>query len=219
MGDDIFGEPALLGNEDREAYRRLRAAVLFEMQPQTFFDRLEAREHIDRIWEEFRLKRTSAAIIDGTRVEALSELLSPYFKGLQPSPGLTLKQRDANLNWDEEDILEENDEALQQGEEAAENQDDEAETFEDGEEAAEYEEDETFEDDEEDLEDDGETTLRQADITMFMTATVAARGYYGADLRSRSGWLRSWNVMALPKPWCMPRRCSSRSIPSGSSIG
>src|SRR5271165_4733795 len=75
--DDIFGEPALLQGEDRERYMRLYAAVEADIQPKNFFDRLHVREQTDKIWEELRIKRSSAALIDSALVSALSNLLRP----------------------------------------------------------------------------------------------------------------------------------------------
>jgi hypothetical protein len=78
--DDIFGEPALLEGEDSKRYLALYAAVEAEIQPKNIFDQLEVRELTDKIWEELRYKRSSAALIDSAYVEALTTLLTPVDK-------------------------------------------------------------------------------------------------------------------------------------------
>jgi hypothetical protein len=77
--DDIFGEPALLEGEDSKRYLDLYAAVEAEIQPKNIFDRIEVRELTDKIWEELRYKRSSAALIDSAYVEALGILLTPVY--------------------------------------------------------------------------------------------------------------------------------------------
>jgi hypothetical protein len=78
--EEIFGEPALLEGEDRERYLRLYAAVEVDIEPKSFFDRMLVREQTDKIWEELRYKRCSAALIDSAHVEALASLLSPIYE-------------------------------------------------------------------------------------------------------------------------------------------
>ena len=78
--DDILGEPALLEGEDRKRYLGLCATVEAEIQPKNIFDRIEVRELTDKIWEELRYKRSSAALIDSAYVEALATLLTPVDK-------------------------------------------------------------------------------------------------------------------------------------------
>jgi hypothetical protein len=79
--DDLFGAPALLEGEDRERYARLFAAVESEIEPKNFFEVMQVREQTDKIWEELRYKRSSAALIDSALVEALASLLDPIFQG------------------------------------------------------------------------------------------------------------------------------------------
>ena len=74
-------KPPLLEGEDVEHYRRLCAEVTRELKPKSFSDFLNAKEQIDKIWEEQRYKRTSAALIDSARVEALAFLLGPIYQG------------------------------------------------------------------------------------------------------------------------------------------
>src|ERR1700738_3920221 len=82
--DDIFAEPALLEGEDSKRYLDLYSAVEAEIQPKNIFDRIEVRELTDKIWEELRYKRSSAALIDSAYVEALATLLTPAFSSLSP---------------------------------------------------------------------------------------------------------------------------------------
>jgi hypothetical protein len=96
--DDLFGEPALLRGEDPEIYWRLYAAVEAYIQPKDFFGRMQVREQTDKIWEELRLKRCAAALVDSARILALISLLSPILK-----PQLSLMR--AIMTPDNEGIL------------------------------------------------------------------------------------------------------------------
>jgi hypothetical protein len=78
--DDIFGEPALLESEDKQHYQRLFAAIEADIQPKSFFDRMQVREQTDKIWEELRYKRSSAALIDSVKIDALESLLDPIYR-------------------------------------------------------------------------------------------------------------------------------------------
>jgi hypothetical protein len=78
--DDLFGEPPLLEGEDKQRYLRLYAAVEADIQPKSFFDQMQVREQTDKIWEELRYKRSSAALIDSVHVEALASLLGPIYE-------------------------------------------------------------------------------------------------------------------------------------------
>jgi hypothetical protein len=78
--DDIFGEPALLQGEDKDRYLRLYAMIEADKQPKDFFDRIQVREEADKIWEELRIRRCSAALIDSTHIQALAQLLEPLQK-------------------------------------------------------------------------------------------------------------------------------------------
>jgi hypothetical protein len=71
----LFGPPALIQGEDEERYLRLRAAVVDEMKPKTVFDYINAKDQVDKLWEEQRYKRAADALIDGGMVKALEYYL------------------------------------------------------------------------------------------------------------------------------------------------
>ena len=79
--EDLFGKPPLLEGEDAERYRRLCTEVIRELKPKSFSDFINAKDQIDKIWEEQRYKRTSAALIDSAYVDALAILLGPIYQG------------------------------------------------------------------------------------------------------------------------------------------
>ena len=79
--EDLFGKPPLLEGEDAERYQRLCTEVIRELKPKSFSDFVNAKDQIDKIWEEQRYKRTSAALIDSAHVEALAILLGPIYQG------------------------------------------------------------------------------------------------------------------------------------------
>ena len=78
--EDLFGKPLLLEGEDAERYERLCTEVIRELKPKSFSDFINAKDQIDKIWEEQRYKRNSAALIDIAHVEALASFLRPIYQ-------------------------------------------------------------------------------------------------------------------------------------------
>jgi hypothetical protein len=70
----LFGKPPLLEGEDEDRYLRLRAAVR-ELNPKTVFDLINAKDQVDKLWEEQRYKRAAAALISGGLYKALDYYL------------------------------------------------------------------------------------------------------------------------------------------------
>jgi hypothetical protein len=77
--DDLLGEPALLRSEDAREYEKLRTAFEQEIDPANIFDRIRVRDLTDKFWEERRLKRGQAALIDSALVQSLAMLLAPHY--------------------------------------------------------------------------------------------------------------------------------------------
>ncbi len=80
---DLFGEPALLKGEDKALYLKLRAAVAANLEPKTFADWTIVHDQTSKLWEEQRLKRATAALIDGAQPEALEILLRPFSAAME----------------------------------------------------------------------------------------------------------------------------------------
>jgi hypothetical protein len=77
--EDLLGKPALLKSEDAREYERLRAAVEREMDPKSIFDRMRVQDLTDKVWEERRLKRSQAALIESALVQSLAMLFAPHY--------------------------------------------------------------------------------------------------------------------------------------------
>jgi hypothetical protein len=75
--EDLFGAPPLLEGEDPKRYLRLRAAIVRDLKPKTALEWINAKDHIDKVWEEDRYKRAAAALINSAMVEALACFLTP----------------------------------------------------------------------------------------------------------------------------------------------
>jgi hypothetical protein len=75
--DDLLGPPALIAGEDKTRYMRLRAAIEAEISPKNVLEQIAVKDETDKIWEEQRLKRNGAALIDGAFREAMEFFLEP----------------------------------------------------------------------------------------------------------------------------------------------
>jgi hypothetical protein len=74
----IFGEPALLKGESREAYNLLRADVAAILEANDdVISQLRVQEITDSIWEGRRFKRLGTQMVESARVTALQYLLQP----------------------------------------------------------------------------------------------------------------------------------------------
>jgi hypothetical protein len=76
--EELFGKPALLAGEDEELYSRLRNAVASHINPETTLDWILADDLAGKHWEEQRLKRDAAALLDGVYDEAVRILVAPF---------------------------------------------------------------------------------------------------------------------------------------------
>jgi len=77
--EDLLGKPALLKSENARDYERLRAAIEREMDPKSIFDKIKVQDLTDKVWEERRLKRSQAALIETALVQSLAMLFAPYY--------------------------------------------------------------------------------------------------------------------------------------------
>jgi hypothetical protein len=73
--ENLFGEPPLIAGESKEAYMQLYAAIEAEVKPKTIFDKMLVKDQADKYWEEQRLKRNSADLIEAKLLKALESLL------------------------------------------------------------------------------------------------------------------------------------------------
>jgi hypothetical protein len=71
----LFGEPPLIAGESKEAYLQLYAAIEAEVKPKTIFDKMLVKDQTDKYWEEQRLKRRSAYLIEANLIKALESVL------------------------------------------------------------------------------------------------------------------------------------------------
>ena len=77
--EDLLGKPALLKSEDAREYERLHAAIEHEMDPKNIFDRIRVQDLTNKVWEERRLKRGQAALIESALVQSLAMLFAPHY--------------------------------------------------------------------------------------------------------------------------------------------
>jgi hypothetical protein len=77
--EDLLGKPALLKSEDSRDYAKLRAAFEREIDPKSIFDTIRVQDLTDKFWEERRLKRSQAALIDSALVQSLAMLFAPHY--------------------------------------------------------------------------------------------------------------------------------------------
>jgi hypothetical protein len=76
--DSMFGKPALLKGENKGHFMQLLAAVASDLNPKTSFDQMMVYDHANKYWEEARLRRISASLIESAKIEALEILLRPF---------------------------------------------------------------------------------------------------------------------------------------------
>jgi hypothetical protein len=77
--EDLLGKPALLKSEDSRDYAKLHAAFEREIDPKNIFDKIRVQDLTDKFWEEQRLKRSQAALIDSALVQSLAMLFAPHY--------------------------------------------------------------------------------------------------------------------------------------------
>ena len=76
---DLFARPPLFIGESPEAYDLLQEEVLDLLKPTNLFEKLEAFDIINSVWEASRMRKLSTDIVINARVTALSLLLGPFF--------------------------------------------------------------------------------------------------------------------------------------------
>jgi hypothetical protein len=76
---EFFERPPLLIGECPEAYALLKEEVLDLLKPANLFEKLEALDIVNSIWESNRMRKLSAGIVNNARVSALTLLLAPFF--------------------------------------------------------------------------------------------------------------------------------------------
>ena len=74
----LLGEPPILPGESENRYAALRAEVEQTIKPKNIFEQMRVQTLTDTMWEEMRYKRFEAKLIDGSRVNALSVLMTPF---------------------------------------------------------------------------------------------------------------------------------------------
>jgi hypothetical protein len=78
--DDLFGAPPLIRGEDLARYERLLAAIEHEIKPKTIFDKIRVRELTLKYWELQRCQQNVVALVEGSRIEALANLLRAFIE-------------------------------------------------------------------------------------------------------------------------------------------
>jgi hypothetical protein len=89
--EDLFGPPPLIKGEDAARYRRLHAAITYQMKPETLWDEIHVREIVDKLWQQQRYKQNAASIVEIAYVEALECLLRPFI-----APSLSIDEHAAS---------------------------------------------------------------------------------------------------------------------------
>ncbi len=74
----LLGEPPILPGESENRYAALRAEVERTIKPKNIFEQMRVQTLTDTMWEEMRYKRFGAKLIDGSRVNALAVLMTPF---------------------------------------------------------------------------------------------------------------------------------------------
>jgi hypothetical protein len=86
----LIDNPPLLDDEDPKLYASLVAAVIEEEKPQGMMDFIDAVDQVNKVWEEWRLRRASVGLIRGDMLMALQYFLQPI-RGMQGTSDLALK--------------------------------------------------------------------------------------------------------------------------------
>jgi hypothetical protein len=73
--ETLLGEPPLIAGESREAYLHLYAAIEAEVKPKNIFDKMLVKDQADKYWEEQRLKRRYANLVEANLITALESVL------------------------------------------------------------------------------------------------------------------------------------------------
>jgi hypothetical protein len=63
----LLEQAPILEDEDQELYKQIHNAVFDDVRPQTFLEKLAAKDFADKVFEELRLKTAIVGLIDGAR--------------------------------------------------------------------------------------------------------------------------------------------------------
>jgi hypothetical protein len=63
----LLEQAPILEDEDQELYNQIHNAVFDDVRPQTFLEKLTAKDFADKVFEEVRLKTAIVGLIDGAR--------------------------------------------------------------------------------------------------------------------------------------------------------
>jgi len=74
----LLGEPPILPGESENRYAALRGEIARTINPKNIFEQMRVQTLTDTMWEEMRYKRFGAKLIDGSRVNALAVLMTPF---------------------------------------------------------------------------------------------------------------------------------------------
>jgi hypothetical protein len=73
----LIEDPPLLQGEDPKLYWNLLVAVIDEEKPQGIMDYIDVMDQVNKVWEEWRLKRVSVGLINGEMLSAVDYFLAP----------------------------------------------------------------------------------------------------------------------------------------------
>ena len=63
----LLEQAPILKGEDQKLYKQLHNAILEDVGPQTFLEKLAVKDYADKVFEELRLKTAIVGLIDGVR--------------------------------------------------------------------------------------------------------------------------------------------------------
>jgi hypothetical protein len=75
---NLLGAPPLIRGESEESYWNWWEAFVAQHEPESLTDWLEVDQLATKHWEQERLRRSNAALLDGVLVQALASLLAVY---------------------------------------------------------------------------------------------------------------------------------------------
>jgi hypothetical protein len=73
--ETLFGEPPLIEGESKEDYWQLYAMVEADRKPKSIFDKMEVKDTTDQYWEEQRIMRQAADLVEAKMPRALTSMV------------------------------------------------------------------------------------------------------------------------------------------------
>jgi hypothetical protein len=73
--ETLFGEPALIEGESKEAYWQLYAMVEAYEKPQSILDKMRVKDTTDKYWHEQRMKRQRGHLVEAKMARALTSMV------------------------------------------------------------------------------------------------------------------------------------------------